>query len=696
MNALRSLVLATLIASAAAPALAASAPPAPVPPLVFPGVASRTLPNGLRVVVLPQPRLPIVQIQLMVPAGAASESDSQPGLAGLTAELLRQGTSSRSAAQFTSDLERAGAIFAASAGRDDAVLACGAGSSHLSDVLELMSDAVTSPVFGGDDFAAARAAAWTKLSAARSNLSDLADERLAMLALAPSPYAHAPAGDLRGSLARTPLSAVQAFHRDHWRPDRAVLAIAGDVTPDQAFAAAADWFGRWAGHAVPDAPRPAPKPAAGIHVVDVPDARHTEVRVALVGPGLADPSYAALSLAETALEAAGATEGVRVTLAPARDASLLVLASGAANERATETARRMIDALHAFGATPPSGAALDSLRRRAAGRWPLELETLGALVSQWQANAQAGLPDDELAHTSARLLGADPATLGALLRDPPVVLLAGPAARLAEPLAALGPVDVQPLVPREVSNVDTLPAPTVAQRARGRAAVAAALAAHGGAAKLAAVHILVFEGETAVPVGGQDLQGLFSMVRVDPDRYSMATRVLQLETRQLLAGTRAWSLTQSDSTEVVALDSLGVRTLIGALHDDVVHALRDAAAPAGDPAWRGTETNEGRRYDLVDFASPAGGRQRLVIDAETHRVTAIDAGYAGRGQWAERRALSDYRPVDGVLLPFLEERMLGGQRVARFQARRASINKAVDPHLFDAPYVTAHPRPTMR
>jgi len=696
MNALRSLSLAALLSLASTSAPAAPVADPPVPPLVFPHAASRTLANGLRVVVLPSPRLPIVQIQLMVPAGARVESDTLSGLASLTAELLRQGTSSRTADQFAADLARAGAIFATSAGRDYALVACGAGSAHLSDVLELMSDAVTSPVFGAADYATARSRAWSKLAQTRATVSDLADERVAMSAFAPHPYAHAPAGDTQGSLARTPLAAVQAFHRDHWRPDRAVLAIAGDVTPEQGFAAAEDWFGRWAGHATPEGALPAPAPGHGVRIVDLPGAHRAEIRVALVGPGLADPAYAAWALAEAALEAREAPEGVRVTLAPAREASLLVLAQGAAPEDAAAPARRMTDALRALAEAPPTGAALDSLRRRAAGRYPLSLETLGALVTQWQANADAGLPEDELARAPERTMHADPAAVAGLLRREPLVLVAGPASALRGPLAALGAVDVVPLVERAEAPADTLPAPTAEQRRRGRAAVAAAVLAHGGAANLAAVHTLVFEGETSIPVGGQDLTGLFSMVRVDPDRYSLATRVLQLETRQMLSGGRAWSMAQSDSIDVEELDSLGVRTLRASLHGDVVHSLRDAAAAASDAAWRGTETLDGRPCDLVDYESPVGGRQRLVIDAATHRVAAIDGGPGPHGSWAERRQFSDYRSVNGLLLPFVEERTLRGEHVSHFAARQAAINKPIDPHLFDPPLAVGRPRKTTR
>ena len=53
-------------------------------------------------------------------------------------------------------------------------------------------------------------------------------------------------GDIQ-SLIGTTRDHVQSFYRGRWRPDRAVLTISGDVTPERAFAVAEEWFGRWSG-----------------------------------------------------------------------------------------------------------------------------------------------------------------------------------------------------------------------------------------------------------------------------------------------------------------------------------------------------------------------------------------------------------------------------------------------------------------
>jgi len=101
--------------------------------LAVPGIAhaaaftpvTRTLPNGLRVVVFPRPGLRVVQIQLQVAAGLRDEPASQAGLAYLTAQILRLGTTSRSADDFQTELDTLGATLAVSVTRDAAQIAAG-------------------------------------------------------------------------------------------------------------------------------------------------------------------------------------------------------------------------------------------------------------------------------------------------------------------------------------------------------------------------------------------------------------------------------------------------------------------------------------------------------------------------------------------------------------------------------------------
>ena len=98
----RILLLTALLAACSASAALAA-------PLV------RTLPNGLQVAVFPDSRVPLVQVQVLVPAGTMEETSREHGAATLVAWLITRGSTSRTAAELASEMESLGGTIASNA-----------------------------------------------------------------------------------------------------------------------------------------------------------------------------------------------------------------------------------------------------------------------------------------------------------------------------------------------------------------------------------------------------------------------------------------------------------------------------------------------------------------------------------------------------------------------------------------------------
>ncbi len=675
-------------AALALPAAAATVPPPAIPPLELPAPVSRTLPNGLRIVVFPSHDLPIVQAQLLVPAGSAEEPDSLPGLAALAATIVERGSASRTHDQMLEDLAAADATFTTSAQRDYALAACGSRARQFPAALEIMADAVLGPRLDEQEFEAARQSLMHRLRAKLSSETTYADDRIWGVAFDPNPYGHPDLGDPQ-AVALSNLDEVRAFVRDRWRPDRAVLAIAGDVQPDSAFAAATAVFGRWAGTTSPDRARPAPASPAALQLVDLPGSRLAEIRVAVRGPGRASPAIGAWMVAEAALEERLAGTGATVSLTPLRDASLLVLSGGGPADSARALASHLLAALKGFAATPPSGAEAKRLAKRVAQALPLSLETLGARMTRWQADDFAGLPSEAVPKLRASLTGGTPdlAPVAKALGSRPAVLAAGPEGRMRPLLASLGRVSDLEISAWRAAHPDTLPAPTAAELAAGRAAVAAAVAAHGGIAKLDSARTTAGEGTLGIESNGQKIEGQYSVVRQDPSRFSQSTKMLTFEVRQVLDGDAGWMLSQGDTASLATADSNDLRTMRSAFESDLVHLLRAASARGSEAALRGRETIRDADCDLVDFDGADGQRLRLAIDRKTHRVQALDAGYGVDRKWHERRLFSEWKTVAGLVLPAFEERYIDGVRVSYFRATTLTVNPQIATGFFRRPTV---------
>ncbi|MEP7039760.1 MAG: insulinase family protein, partial [Acidobacteriota bacterium] len=93
-------------------------PPAPSAPrsVKIPSVQEKTLPNGLKVVVVERKNLPLVTASLLFKSGANVEDDALAGVADLTASMLLRGTKTRTATQIAQDIEFLGGNINSGAG----------------------------------------------------------------------------------------------------------------------------------------------------------------------------------------------------------------------------------------------------------------------------------------------------------------------------------------------------------------------------------------------------------------------------------------------------------------------------------------------------------------------------------------------------------------------------------------------------
>ncbi len=107
-------------------------PPAPLAPKPFdiPKPFETVLPNGLKVVVFEDKRLPLVSYRLAFKTGEINDPNGSTGLTSALTTLLNEGTKTRSSKQLAEEIERLGASVSASATEDNTIIAASALSLH--------------------------------------------------------------------------------------------------------------------------------------------------------------------------------------------------------------------------------------------------------------------------------------------------------------------------------------------------------------------------------------------------------------------------------------------------------------------------------------------------------------------------------------------------------------------------------------
>lgn len=442
------------------------APPAPLParPIQFPAFTETTLPNGLRLMVVENHRLPVTNVNLYVRSGSASDPAGKQGLASLTAELLDNGTTKRTAQQIARTIEGVGGSLSTGTTGDYTVVSSGVLADQLPLAFDLVSDVAMHPTFPADEVETTRRQTLASLQVALGQASSLAQRRLDMEVYGPnSPYGASATPATVQAITRADL---EQFHRSHFTPANAMLVVSGDVTPARAEQLARQYFGAWTGGAVP-APAigtPPARTSTQISLVNRPGSVQSSIRVGEPGVRPDNPDYYALEVLNAVL---GSTSNSRLEkIIRSQHAWTYVARSQFTRPRdvgtfyaytevrtpVTDSAlAEMLVQLRRIREEPVSQAELDAAKSLLVGSFPLRFETAAQTAGQIATVRLLGLPVDALRNYTARVSAVTAADVQRVARqylhpDRAAIVVVGDASKILEPLKRIAPVtlyDVQ-------------------------------------------------------------------------------------------------------------------------------------------------------------------------------------------------------------------------------------------------------------
>ncbi|MGH7646432.1 MAG: M16 family metallopeptidase, partial [Gemmatimonadales bacterium] len=212
----------------------------------FPKVEQVQLGNGLQVLVVERPALPIVTLSLVVPAGAELDPAEQGGLAQLAARLVTEGTKTRTAAQIAESLEGLGGTISSSAGWDAAFVQVTVLARNLEPAMQIMADVAVNPSFPEREVERVKNQRLAEIQQQRARPEGLATEMFYRLAYdSASAYAR-PSGGTPESVRGLTRDHMAAFHAATYRPNAATLIAVGAVRASDVRRLAGRQFGAWA------------------------------------------------------------------------------------------------------------------------------------------------------------------------------------------------------------------------------------------------------------------------------------------------------------------------------------------------------------------------------------------------------------------------------------------------------------------
>ncbi|HWE40619.1 MAG TPA: pitrilysin family protein [Isosphaeraceae bacterium] len=408
-------------AATTAPPLDRNVPPptAPAVPFRAPRPEVLTLGCGAPLWVLPRRDLPIIAATAVLAAGAGAHGPERGGLASLTADMMDEGTTSRTALDLALAAEMMGTSLSSSSGWDGSYVGFQCLSPHLDASLDLACDVLLRPSFPESEWPRVHGQALAALKAEHDSAEARAQRALLRALYGPDhPYRLPADGDV-ATVAALGLDDLKGFHGGHYRPGRAAWVVAGDVDPDAIARALDALLEGWSGAAEPLPPvaRPADAGRPRLLLLDRPGSAQAVLRVGHVGIDRLDPAYHDLLVLNQVLggqftsrlnaklrEEKGFTYGVRSHFDVRRGSGPFSISASVQSDRVAEAlddVRIEVEAL--LGDRPPSPAEIDDARRALIEGQSRHFETPTSLVARYANLLLHGLPPEEHALFPERL-----------------------------------------------------------------------------------------------------------------------------------------------------------------------------------------------------------------------------------------------------------------------------------------------------
>ena len=692
------------------------APGAPRP-FNFPRAAQKVLANGLEVFVIPRDRQPEVTVTLLVPsAGTFFDPPGKSGLASLTAALLPQGTSRRTAQDIAESIDFVGGTLNTGAESDTASVTVTVMKKDFLLGMDLLSDVVLHPGFEPQEIERKRRQALSNLEIESADAGYLVQAVAFRSLFGLHPYGLPDDGTL-DSVKQIGREDLTGFQKARYVPRGSLLSVSGDVTADEAFAAAEKFLGEWEGIA-PEFTAPAiPQPPSGLHfvLVDKPDAVQTQIRVSRPAIPRNSPDYVPLFVANRVFgggensrlnarirQQKGLTYGAYAQLASRARAGGIFAGLSTRTETTVEALRLVVELMRQMGAGNVSADELRFAKEYLVGAFPMQSETPEQIAGRVLSLPLYGLPPDYFQHYRENLQAVTAAQVNALApryfggSNLSIVLVGNVSAfhdalKQAYPGEAIDELRASELdllaadmrrTPSGTSPEAGASPPTPEAMAQGWALLAAAANAAGGEslAKIQTVDVSA-QGKLYQQTGNADI-ALHLQVSY-PDHMRLGMKLPNGDLVQGFDGSTGWLEYPGGVTEVPPDARSEFRRSI--LLTGGIGILNAARTGAIEVQSLGEEQVQGKKTIAALWRGPSGA-VRLLVDANTHLLYAARFFSASQQGTAETlQVWDDYRLVDGVQFPYHTVTYQGGERHSEIFVKQVRFNQPMDAALFTKP-----------
>jgi len=266
-------------------------------PIQIPEVATFTLPNGMKLYLLEDHELPVVNGTALVRTGNLFDPRDRVGLASLTGTVMRSGgTASKTGEQLDEQLENIAASVESFIGESSGSVSFSALKENTAEVLALFKDILTAPEFRQDKLDLAKSQMRSGISRRNDNAEGIAEREFSdILYGKDTPYGWS---EEYATINRINRGDLQTFYKRYFFPANVMLGIRGDFDTAAMKAVVEKLFSDWTATQapVPAFPKVGPAPNGGTYLAVKPDVTQTSFLIGQRGGQFNDKDYPALAI----------------------------------------------------------------------------------------------------------------------------------------------------------------------------------------------------------------------------------------------------------------------------------------------------------------------------------------------------------------------------------------------------------------
>lgn len=452
-------------------------PPAALPmgPVAFPPFVERSLSGGAQVLVVEHHEQPVVSVNIYIRgAGTTSDPEVKPGVAELTANLLRAGTANKSSLQIAQTFDAMGAQTSSNASADWSTFTVTALKADIDAALAQAAEIVMNPTFPAEEFETQRKRTLTNLQVQLSQPAQLASRVFTNRVYGAHPYGRLTTTTSLRGVTRDDLV---NFHSTHYKPGNALVVIAGDVNPNDIIARFEKAFSGWTGRG-PARPKFATAPVANtreIILVNKPGAVQAAFRIGHTIVPATHADWPALVVAqeilgggskgwlfETLREKKGFTYGAYAQSAMRLDPGHFQMWGDVRNEVADSALQLFIELAQQIKDKPVPAADLELAKAQLTGSFPLSIETPSQIAGQVATAMLVGQPKTHVQTWRQRLAAVTAADVQRVARahfrpENSIIVISGDANVLHPKLEKFAKITLVDEEGRPVAAADAAP-----------------------------------------------------------------------------------------------------------------------------------------------------------------------------------------------------------------------------------------------